>query len=42
MGAEEVFDPVAMGQLYDIGYRVGNAPDPWTTSPPGQDGLPSP
>lgn len=34
--SEEAFDPVAMGALYDIGYRMGLAGDAWAKSPPGR------
>ena len=36
MDGDEVFDPVKMNLLYDVGYRAATQPDPWTTLPPGQ------
>jgi Patatin-like phospholipase len=36
LDADEVFDPVTMGRLYDVGYRFGAARKPWNTLPPGQ------
>ena len=36
MTSEEVFDPVAMLALYEVGYRMGKAGDPWIRQPPGQ------
>jgi predicted patatin/cPLA2 family phospholipase len=36
MAAEEVFDPVQMQALYDVGLRMAGAPDPWITRAPGQ------
>ena len=35
MKSDEVFDPVAMNLLYDVGYRLGATGDAWATSPPG-------
>ena len=32
---EEVFDPVKMQMLYDIGFKLGAAGTAWATSPPG-------
>jgi predicted acylesterase/phospholipase RssA len=31
----EVFDPVVMGRLYDLGYSKGAEGPPWVTGPPG-------
>jgi predicted acylesterase/phospholipase RssA len=31
----EVFDPVVMGRLYELGYRKGAEGSPWVTGPPG-------
>ena len=31
----EVFDPVVMGRLYELGYRKGTEGPAWVTSPPG-------
>jgi hypothetical protein len=36
MTSEEVFDPVAMLALYEVGYRIGRQSDPWIRQPPGQ------
>ncbi len=36
MVGDEVFDPVQMQQLYDLGLRMAGARDPWFTQPPGQ------
>jgi hypothetical protein len=36
MTSEEVFDPVAMLALYEVGYRMGKESDPWFRQPPGQ------
>ena len=33
---DEVFDPVRMQQLYDVGYRIATGAEPWDTRPPGQ------
>jgi predicted acylesterase/phospholipase RssA len=35
MAGEEVFDPVQMQKLYDLGLRMASASDPWFTQPPG-------
>ncbi|MFO1413913.1 MAG: patatin-like phospholipase family protein [Burkholderiales bacterium] len=32
---EEVFDPVAMRALYDVGFALAQRPDVWRTRPPG-------
>jgi hypothetical protein len=31
----ELFDPVYMGKLFDLGYRMGKAGYPWKKKPPG-------
>jgi predicted acylesterase/phospholipase RssA len=31
----EVFDPVVMGRLYELGYRKGTEGPPWYAGPPG-------
>jgi predicted patatin/cPLA2 family phospholipase len=36
MGGEEVFDPVQMRTLYDVGFRIASTGDPWATLPPGR------
>jgi predicted acylesterase/phospholipase RssA len=39
----EVFDPVKMAELYDIGYRTARAGPEWEVRPPGfQEGQPPP
>ncbi len=41
MDGDEVFDPVKMGKLYDIGYRMAVGGKPWAMVPPGrQDPAP--
>lgn len=42
LDASEVFDPVQMGQLYAIGYRIGVTANPWSTLPPGMGSELSP
>lgn len=42
LDADEIFDPVKMSRLYDEGFRIGAARDPWSTSPPGQGRAPEP
>ena len=37
MVGEEVFDPVHMRQLYDVGLGLAAAAHPWFTQPPGQE-----
>ena len=32
---KEAFDPVAMNAMFDAGYRLGLAADPWENAPPG-------
>lgn len=39
LGGSEVFDPVAMGSLYDLGYRNALAGPDWRTAPPGMSAL---
>ncbi|MFO1315086.1 MAG: patatin-like phospholipase family protein [Burkholderiales bacterium] len=39
LGGNEVFDPVAMGNLYDLGYRNALAGPDWRTAPPGMSAL---
>jgi len=36
MAGDEVFDPVQMQQLYDLGLRMAGSSDAWSTQPPGQ------
>lgn len=36
VSSEEVFDPIAMGKLYDIGYQLGVRGDAWAKLPPGR------
>jgi hypothetical protein len=36
MGGDEVFDPVQMQRLYDVGYRMGASGSAWRLQPPGQ------
>ena len=36
MVGDEVFDPVQMQQLYDIGHRMAVGPEPWLTQLPGR------
>jgi predicted acylesterase/phospholipase RssA len=36
MGGDEVFDPVQMQRLYDVGYQLGAGGGNWLTQPPGQ------
>jgi hypothetical protein len=38
----EVFDPVKMSKLYEVGYRTALAGPVWSTDPPGLPGEPSP
>jgi hypothetical protein len=39
---DEVFDPVMMTRLYEVGYRSAIAGPVWTTSPPGFQFEPAP
>jgi hypothetical protein len=36
MDGDEVFDPVKMKMLYDVGYGIALGSKPWANSPPGQ------
>jgi hypothetical protein len=36
MSGEEVFDPVQMQVLYNLGLRMAASSDAWSTRPPGQ------
>jgi hypothetical protein len=36
MESDEVFDPMAMNLLYNVGYQLGATGDAWATLPPGQ------
>lgn len=38
LSGEEIFDPVIMQQLYDIGYEIARAGPPWNILPPGVRG----
>jgi hypothetical protein len=40
MSSEEVFDPVAMRTLYDVGFRLAKDGDPWFRQPPGRSSEP--
>lgn len=40
VSSEEVFDPIAMGKLYDIGYQMGARGDAWANLPPGRKEVP--
>jgi len=40
MDRDEVFDPVTMGKLYDIGYKMGAGGEAWATLPPGRKAEP--
>jgi hypothetical protein len=31
----EIFDPVVMGKLFDLGYHMALSGDPWQNHPPG-------
>ncbi|MFZ4535771.1 patatin-like phospholipase family protein [Propionivibrio sp.] len=35
LSGDEMFDPVVMQQLYDIGYEIARAGTPWNILPPG-------
>jgi hypothetical protein len=39
MDGDEVFDPVKMSKLYDIGYRMAVSGDAWAKVPPGLLGV---
>ena len=36
MQGDEVFDPVQMQRLYDVGHRIATNGNPWATLPPGR------
>ena len=36
MSGDEVFDPVKMQGLYDLGYRMATTGGGWDTLPPGR------
>lgn len=36
MAGDEIFDPVQMQKLYDLGLRMAGSGDVWFTQPPGQ------
>lgn len=40
MDGDEVFDPVKMQMLYDVGKKIAVSPRPWSTLPPGQTDAP--
>jgi hypothetical protein len=40
MAGDEVFDPVQMQALYDVGLRMATSGEPWFTQPPGQQPPP--
>jgi hypothetical protein len=40
MVGEEIFDPVQMQQLYDLGLRMAGTREPWSTRQPGQQPAP--
>ena len=42
LAGEELFDPVRMGGLYDVGYRNALAGPSWSTEPPGLSGQAPP
>lgn len=42
MASEEVFDPVGMTALFEVGYRSAAAGANWATAPPGLQALPGP
>ena len=39
---EQLFDPVLMGSLYDLGYGIAAAGHEWTAEPPGLQRRPAP
>ena len=39
MDGDEVFDPVKMSKLYDIGYRMAVGGDAWANVPPGSQDV---
>jgi hypothetical protein len=42
MSGDEVFDPVQMRTLYDVGFRIASTGDPWATLPPGRQAQNAP
>jgi hypothetical protein len=38
LAGNEIFDPVVMQQLYDVGYEIARAGPPWNILPPGVRG----
>lgn len=40
MKSKELFDPVYMSQLFDVGYALGKKQDSWMKKPPGVDYAP--
>ena len=36
MDADEIFDPVKMQMLYDVGFRMAASSDAWSLLPPGR------
>jgi len=42
MASEEVFDPVSMTALFEVGYRSASAGDAWAMGPPGLSAQPAP
>lgn len=40
MDSEEIFDPVLMQRLYDVGYALAASGNGWTTRPPGKQPAP--
>lgn len=40
MSSEEVFDPVAMRTLYDVGFSLAKGGNPWFRQPPGRSREP--
>ncbi|HRP29416.1 MAG TPA: patatin-like phospholipase family protein [Burkholderiaceae bacterium] len=39
LSGDEVFDPVRMRALYDVGFDIAKAGRPWSTAPPGLGAL---
>ena len=42
LSGNQLFDPVVMSQLYEIGYQKALAGPPWSTDPPGLQFQPTP
>jgi hypothetical protein len=40
LAGDELFDPVKMRELYELGYRIALAGPVWHTAPPGLDAVP--